>query len=135
MKLKEIDVRIGNLVFDDEQLIVKIERIESQKFNDWNGSDENLFQFSIKADTHDNMYGSPIFGIPLTEKWLTKRLGFTNELIPDMYNSPSINYHIVKHTDKFIFRGLGASVIEVKTVHHLQNLYYFLTGEELEVKP
>jgi len=35
---------------------------------------------------------------------------------------------------RFVFRGLGMSVTYVDTLHHLQNLVYAVSGEELEVK-
>jgi hypothetical protein len=73
--------------------------------------------------------------IQLTEEWLLK-LGFTKCLFIDFqFDSPHENdYRICIYDDRFIFRGLGASIVEIKTIHQLQNLYHSLTGQELTIK-
>lgn len=43
-------------------------------------------------------------------------------------------FHISKQNDRFVFRGLGMSIVYVDTVHHLQNLVYVNTLKELEIK-
>lgn len=75
--------------------------------------------------------------IPLTEEWLLK-FGF--ELQPKK-NDLNSWYYIEK--GKFSMnnaRGFWShspiyleDVVEIKYVHQLQNLYYALTGEELEI--
>lgn len=71
--------------------------------------------------------------IQLTEEILAKA-GFHLNKDRSKYAMTGKWYHIVENNGEFVFRGLGASVVVVKTLHHLQNLYYALTGEELEVK-
>lgn len=133
--IKMTDFRVGNWIADYEVdpnkttyfQVEEIKKFNNKKLNNslgveyrngsvWNGDDESL-------------------AIKLTEEWLLK-FGFTTFII-DVWDSPEAhknNYHIVKHGEKWIFRGLGASIVEVKHIHQLQNLYFSVTGEELEVK-
>lgn len=69
--------------------------------------------------------------IPLTEEWL-KLFGFDNFMEEGViYSKPFFNVHL--KGQKFFFKeGLFSRKIE--SVHHLQNLYFILTGEELELK-
>lgn len=79
--------------------------------------------------------------IPLTEEWLL-RLGFTMENEDSSncnrdYRVKGMNIYIQHHFDcnDFIVVFLDNPInISVKTVHQLQNLYFALTGEELELK-
>ena len=82
-----------------------------------------------------------IFGIPITELWLEKS-GFKSDLI-DGYKSLPIG------NDTFLSSGGDVvwidKVIDGKThsvglggakyVHELQNLFFALTGTELDIKP
>ena len=56
--------------------------------------------------------------------------------MPEMWTirDTKSQFHIVKMKGRFVFRGLGMSVTYVDTLHHLQNLVYVVSGEELEVK-
>ena len=72
-----------------------------------------------------------IMPIKITKNWLID-LGFEKGMIPDMFTDANSNYHIVKHGEKFIFRGLGASVVTIESVHELQNVYFFLMKTELK---
>jgi hypothetical protein len=69
-------------------------------------------------------------GIPLTEKWITK-LGFES----NMFNWQFGDWRISKIEDRF---NVGyKSVILVRDmnyVHELQNLFFAITGTELELK-
>lgn len=71
--------------------------------------------------------------IPLSKEWLVK-LGFTTYTI-NKWDFPIENddyYHIVKFKG-WNFRGLGYTMCKIEYVHQLQNLYFALTGKELEV--
>ena len=75
--------------------------------------------------------------IPLTEEWLGK-FGFKKIEGSNNYYHPKTgsicftkvcephNYYLVK-------TGFGSGLTSVKYIHQLQNLYFALTGEELEV--
>lgn len=74
--------------------------------------------------------------IPLTEEWLVK-FGFKNKsktLFEKNFYEKRI-FSIVQHgfTKKFCFPAQNG-VTEIKYVHQLQNLYFALTGKELEIK-
>ena len=74
--------------------------------------------------------------IPLTEDWLIK-FGFT--LTPSRYEKGDFNIYMLcinnsPHFDYIIiYKGFETKLIK-PNVHTLQNLYFALTGEELELK-
>jgi hypothetical protein len=74
---------------------------------------------SHMGDEQDDAYQ----GIPLDHKWLKK---IKNE---------SFKYFLIenKHRDCYQFET-SYGYINIKYVHQLQNLFFALTGEELEIK-
>lgn len=78
---------------------------------------------------------SQVLPIPLTGEWLVK-LGFSMAEL-DMYHifheksGVGIKYH--RDAGGYIF-SYGISQVPIFHVHQLQNLYFALTGEELEIK-
>jgi hypothetical protein len=72
--------------------------------------------------------------IPLTEEWLLKFGAKSTEL------SPAKNgIWITSEIDNqgcwvSISHGVGVVVVNILYVHQLQNLYFVLTGNELEIK-
>ena len=70
--------------------------------------------------------------IPLTEEWLFK-FGFvvTDGLFGNKYRK-SIDFYTMK--DKSIGFVFDDYCITIKYLHQLQNLYFALTGQELEIK-
>lgn len=152
--LKPQDLRIGNIVCrwsDDPKKIFVTEKDESEQM-DITVVDE------IHSDRvgvfNDGNYNSPSFfetwnlneikPVPLTEKWLLN-FGFTKG-DGDIYNKyffwidsrPLIILVNPENGSTFI-EERGVSVFEVKVtkpilyVHDLQNIYFALTGRELEV--
>lgn len=118
MDVKEL--RIGNLIY--------------------NGINE---VFSVNGETINNFnVGQAILGsfkpIPLTEEWLIK-LGF-EEYSGMLYISVPEEYggHIAKYKNQDNVRLEGCDDgqvgIDILYVHQLQNLYFALTGKELECK-
>lgn len=118
--MKANELRIGNYILheptidDWEEIIVTL---------------PSLLQVDISPESY--------CGIPLTEEWLLK-FGF------DESQNDKYKYYIEPIS---LFRGLGddnnkfyyhrsghSKCLEVKHVHQLQNLYFALTGEELELK-
>jgi len=83
----------------------------------------------IKAIGVGDDYSSLFQPIPLTEQWLVK-LGFVKDIYDDWVCKgvfgPFIN-------GKFDLDRKGRTT-PIKSVHQLQNLYFALTGEELEIK-
>ena len=70
--------------------------------------------------------------IPLTEEWLLD-FGFDNFMNRNtLYVKPFFN--IDKRKNGFSYITTSLFEFEVKHIHQLQNLYYALTGKELETK-
>ena len=114
--MKATELRIGNLV----------------QYH-WNNKMKNVSVYPdlIKALQFENSLYEPI---PLTEEWLLK-FGFEfyegeKTFFNDSYerNRVRLNYR----EDKKIFYWEDRNNMELKYVHQLQNLYFALTGEELE---
>lgn len=126
MEAKEL--RIGNYVTIAHETNSPLARVESIT-----GQFINVF---------DNQRGYDIdfvLRIPINQEWLI-RLGFIHQY-GDIWDMPkpceSINYN---HGECDVYAGERHSyecqmiTDSVKHVHQLQNLYFALTGEELEVK-
>ena len=71
--------------------------------------------------------------VPITEETLPKS-GFIRDNDRSTYSLEGTWYHIIESNGEFVFRGLGASVVVVKSIHHLQNLYHAITSEELNIE-
>ena len=69
--------------------------------------------------------------IPLTEEWLLK-FGFINDKVLEFYRNDFTDSTII--IDYNFICLLGYSHVKLKYVHQLQNLYFALTGEELQIK-
>lgn len=66
--------------------------------------------------------------IPITEKWLLK-FGFEKgEFLKNCWDNDELSISLENGVVVF---GLMNSVVEMRYVHQLQNLYYCLTGKEL----
>jgi len=99
---------------------------------------------TIETDAYGNTYGTiDCYGdsckpIPLTEEWLL-RFGFElKEAVMDekkYYGWLNFSFHLdINFIEKsFFYHWMGGN-IDIKYVHQLQNLYFALTGEELEIK-
>lgn len=77
-----------------------------------------------------------IEGIPITEEWLLK-LGFeadTNIFAQGVYNSPTLGHYIDYDAGIFTYRYYSTSLRDIQSIHQLQNCYFSLTGEELQIK-
>jgi hypothetical protein len=139
--IKPNELRIGNWiisgsngVFDNEGCIGKVLSI---------GSEESEFEqiYCECEESFEWFFRNNYFGIPLTEVWLAN-LGFTkrgNFFMKDAFNEDLEIIFTIKEvrelfTNKLICYTYVNSIIPVKHVHQLQNLYFSLTGEELEIK-
>jgi hypothetical protein len=142
--IKENELRVGNLVYDDENIIMKVARIETKQYNYWNGDSENnvVFQTLTEANSYRESVVNPI---PLTEK-IVKQFGFARD-----ENSTHPMYYIDK--DRYLTIGLlvddndicfpfaktnhheagdSFKFMGIRYVHQLQNFYYSLNYRELE---
>lgn len=138
--MKASELRIGNLIRLNREMewsnplsekTVKIESISTQGINY-----SNYPEMGVCWDTLDDKF----VGIPLTEEWLLK-FGFqyqdeTKILFIQVGNLLHIEF---EDMDCSITPTTwsGSSILpwmDIEYVHQLQNLYYALTGTELELK-
>lgn len=129
------DYRIGNLVYDDENIICRIEQLNSQKI----GSFCKVISLENKRD----VYNSNIYAIQSNEEWLlkfgAKKLKNINSGVDLFclkigYQYITIAIHFSNDIVLKVFTNLGGIEISVFYVHQIQNLYFALTGEELTIK-
>jgi len=113
--MKANELRVGNYIYYDNQLM----EVDHSEITDL------YFQ-------EDCPFHKPI---PLTEEWLDK-FGFKvndceNYQTEYKYqlNNPFI---ILDRKDGYFY--IDATNLEIKYVHQIQNLYFALIGEELEIK-
>lgn len=79
--------------------------------------------------------------IPLTEDILLK-CGFVSKgknLLGHIFAKSFVHYYVTNKRDNFAFRmntpnDTSVFIREIEYLHELQNLYFAITGEELEVK-
>jgi hypothetical protein len=134
MSIELNKLRIGNFVFDDENEVMKIARIETKEYTDWNNGDE--FSITIEKGSHNNnYYQSIINGIPITEEWLLK-FGFekltekSKRFTSNTYTYGKGFSFIVHFNDNLLSVNFWQGN-EKKYVHELQNFFFALTGVEL----
>jgi hypothetical protein len=132
--MKANELRIGNLLaWEDEpnRLLIVSEIGFNNRKNKW-----VRFENGDGSIIEDEF--SQLNPIPLTEEWLVK-FGFEDRSrTTDLYFikgefilGGSMNRLFPSIHDEF---GLNAFGIEIEHVHQLQNLYFALTGVELELK-
>jgi len=113
--MKASELRIGNLV-DDNGLVETV-------------TSDHL----INDEYYDGLKGC--LPIPLTNEWLIK-FGF--EKIRRSYClNRSLRYRVIKTNGVYTFRIEyidSKHLARIDYVHQLQNLYFALTGNELEIK-
>jgi len=86
----------------------------------------------------DDKWGScavTIEPIPLTEEILLK-CGMHKSIwsvTRFVFNDEQDQFHIDILNDRFVFRGLGMSIVYVDFLHDLQNLYFAVTRKELTI--
>ena len=115
--MKASELRIGN----------KIKNIKGTEFN---VLPEDFLEINANPDNYQ--------GIPLTEEWLLK-FGCTKETdtAPGIGDFSWYEKEELGHDINFFSHGVGIIGIThkyMKYVHEFQNLYFALTGKELEIK-
>jgi hypothetical protein len=134
--MKANELRIGNLVYDNEERSNEapfvIARVEQTEYTLWNSGDK----YNIAGFQNNSYYSINPAGIPLTEEWLVK-FGFEhksgNEYVKDVFVFRKQQRDIVINGFENDYNGILISARDYY-VHQLQNLYFALTGEELEIK-
>lgn len=92
-----------------------------------------------RLPNYTELGGDEMKPIPLTEEWL-ERFGFTEtNRITRVLDSEEVEL-IFDLADRFVIVDLGQGsqlsgiAVDCKYVHQLQNIYFTLTGKELELK-
>lgn len=137
------DLRIGNLCFRKGKKIVTIENIYGPS---------GVVDVKDESNFRENRIPIPsyISGIPITEEWLLK-FGFDPQLLSNIFlkkmqvvggvTLKSIAVYLQENecTIALVDYYTGTEKTELlhmeyQYVHQLQNLYFALTGQELEIK-
>lgn len=111
------ELRIGNLLLNE-----KDELFELSGYLVWN------FTTLQNTNVNTDKFFKPV---KLTEDWL-QRLGFVKNPFDSHYEKDE--FYVEVWDNDCVFRWNDFNIdINVKTVHRLQNLYFTLTGIELQV--
>lgn len=133
--MKASELRIGNFVFDSDRenpYYYTVEKIQSREYSESaeEEQDEIIGRIDGSIDGFYDIIPSPI---PLTEEWLLK-FGFEFTDWLGSWDLKDGNFGLVKtHNEKFVLENHSISP-EIQYVNQLQNLYFALTGSELEIK-
>jgi len=122
IKLNEL--RIGNLVFDRGNKVLRIDYWERPNMI---AQEMRVESGIVHPLTEEIEYLQPI---PLTEEWLLK-LGYSKCSFVDNHFD-IVGHRIWKCNEMFVCEKNG---VIIKYVHQLQNLVHALTGEELILNP
>ena len=125
MSIKTNELRLGNFVFDDENIPMQIAKLETEKYTDWNSG--NTVNAILEKD--GQYYESDIMNyIPFTEEWIIK-FGLSKQ---NGYPYKYLNGFLKIRNGVFFFKYHDLEV-ELPFVHNFQNLNFTLTGVELAV--
>lgn len=126
--MKANELRIGNLVYDGEKRICKVEQLST-----------DIHECKIYAIKGPITASYRYTGIPITEESLLK-LGYkfyngktSGTLCRDFGGKLDIDFYEGKIQVKSHYEGyqMYRPIHNVKFVHQLQNIYFDLTGEEI----
>lgn len=132
------ELRLGNYAYDDENKVMKICRLETEEYNNFNGDNYNfLYVLEDLNSTNEHPYylSKVINPISITEQWLLD-FGFekvrnenTQKLITAIFRHKLKPFHI-QFTSKtnLLYATIGNSI---QYIHELQNLFFALYKEEL----
>ena len=128
--MKTKDLRLGNLVYKDGEIY----QIESLGYHKSESPWQNLVH--LASDDDDNICDyKPIL---LTKEWLLK-FGFRkyNDFVGHWYLK-DYDYSVINLHGKYTCFACDGDIkyqlkANIRYVHQLQNLYFVLTGDELEI--
>jgi hypothetical protein len=117
------ELRIGNFIQkrDDMCVLASINTDETIRIYNDN-----------KTDTYGCFCLRIFNSIPITDEWLMK-LGFSTTRDNFYRKNESIMIEILFHDKGILVTSQSVSLNQIKYVHQLQNLYFALTGFELQL--
>lgn len=124
-------LRLGNYIHDRGGKVLRIDFMEYVR----DGYDTKVGQLmhlegqEVHPMTEYTDYANPI---PIIEEWLF-RMGFEKDIFWSDYIFNDI-FITLNDTDNTYMLDIDILHIKIQYVHQLQNLYFALTGEELEIK-
>jgi hypothetical protein len=132
--MKANELRIGNLILCND-VEIQVENVSEYGINAYSWSDTHYGVQSGGMEYSYEFSTAKIEGIPLTEDWIIK-LGGKNGERGKYYEFKG--YDVLINCSKkdhcFCLELSENNHKEIKYVHQLQNLYFALTNEELEIK-
>ena len=121
--MEATDLRIGNYLIDRQNRLCKVEAIKPDDYEE--------YEYGFEAPAISGpITGLPHKPIPLTEEWLKERF-HESSFVSNLYEVGTLSIYF---QDKIAWIDINGNCIELKYVHQLQNLYFALTGKELEIK-
>lgn len=139
--IHENELRIGNIVTDEfwESFRTKIEvdSINSKGINlsiEDDGNWSELAQHFIEPEySFEELHGIPLTPEILGSIPYLRKNTFDSHIWYVGREDSQFHVYYREDLDRFVFRGLGMSIVYVDTLHHLQNLVFVNTGKELIV--
>lgn len=141
--MKPNELRIGNYVYGDDNVVMKIARIESEQYAEWNSGNDFCIISQDKLGEND-YYEDRVNPIPLTEEWLIKAGFKSDDYKPgyigiDVHNENGMSTDFVlsypnrmgEWQKYFAWEFNNYMFNKIEYVHQLQNFYFAMTGYEL----
>jgi hypothetical protein len=124
------NLRLGNLILNKNGEVERVRTLYNKSINGYDGN------AGIQPDDEDDF--NPI---PITKEWLLK-LGFELDHEYGVAEKEEEKFYIITNSASGYFLGeympaedhFIARFQSIKYVHQLQNLFFALTGKELELK-
>ncbi len=131
------DLRVGNLIQDNNRFEMYVCGIfKDEVLCDFESNQGDVWEYSEKELEFLNP-------IPITVEWLEKlglenlSYGYEIKIIPDLILRVIVNngnYYPQLEQANRKGKVRVIDLLKIEKVHHLQNLYFALTGEELTIK-
>lgn len=123
-QIKAEDLRIGNYL--DRNGLMQVTAIHKAKIKIYDHFNKMQHEYFFMADTFN--------GLPITEELLLKagfERAFTHSVYPKYVHPDGLHQIAPREDGVFVYRVPGVSLVDIRYIHQLQNLYFALTGKEL----
>ena len=143
------ELRIGNWVtinndfwYDLKGIPMIVTRVKQENDLMFAESTGSVTVVMHKEDTYNQSYSQFdefIDRIRLTPEWLERAwfehiLNNLEDFYAIDYDEGDFNFGLSEYMDNYHICGYNAAYRSIKYVHQLQNIYFALTGTELEIK-